>query len=351
MGKKPDPCLEHGADSSETPAFAAEVVKSIKIIGTGRALPERVVTNDDLQRMVDTSDEWIRERTGIQQRHIVDDETATSDLGARALVEACQVAGVEPGDLDLIIVGTSSPDTIFPSTACWVQHKLGIRGKPAFDVAAGCSSFVYALEVAASMLGTGVAARVGVIGAEVMSKVVNWNDRRTCVLFGDGAGAAIVTRGVGDSGILASNWACDGTMAPILMIPAGGTRRPASHATVEEKAHTIYMEGGRVFINAVKAMSAGVKEALASAELQPDDVDVFIPHQANQRIMDATRERTKIPADRVVSVLSKYGNISAASVPVGLDEARKLGVLEDGKIVVLTAFGTGLTWGSMVLRW
>ncbi len=326
-------------------------MKPLKIIGTGRYVPEKVVTNADLGKLVDTSDQWIRERTGIATRRIVEEGTATSDLAARALVLACEEAGMAPGDLDAILVGTSSPDAVFPSTGCWLQHKLGISGKPAFDVMAGCSSFLYALEVSAGLLASGAARRIGVVGAEIMSKLVDWTDRSTCVLFGDGAGAAIVTPGNGDTGVLASNWGCDGTLAPILCIPAGGTRIPPSYRTVEERQHYLYMEGSRVFIHAVKAMSGGVNRALDEAGLTASDVDVFIPHQANLRIMEATRERTGIPAEKVHSVLEDYGNISAASVPVALHEAREAGRIEEGTVVALTAFGTGLTWGSAVLRW
>lgn len=326
-------------------------MKPLKIIATGRYVPPKVVTNDDLAASLDTSDKWIRDRTGIGARRIVEDGVATSDLAAEALTMACKEAGMEPGELDAIVVGTSSPDAVFPSTGCWLQHKLGISGKPAFDVMAGCSSFLYALEVTAGLLSSGAARRIGVVGAEIMSRNVDWTDRRTCVLFGDGAGAAIVEASEGDSGILASNWGCDGTLAPILCIPAGGTRIPASHQTVEEAQHYLHMEGSRVFIHAVKAMSGGVNRALDEAGLDAEAVDVFIPHQANLRIMEATRERTGISADKVHSVLENYGNISAASVPVALHEAREAGRIQDGTVLALTAFGTGLTWGSAVLRW
>lgn len=326
-------------------------MKPLKIIATGSYVPPKVVTNDELAKLVDTSDQWIRDRTGIGARRIVEEGVATSDLAAEALTRACEEASMAPGDLDAIVIGTSSPDAVFPSTGCWLQHKLQISGKPAFDVMAGCSSFLYSLEVVAGLLASGAARRVGVVGAEIMSKCVDWTDRRTCVLFGDGAGAAIVEAADGESGVLASNWGCDGTLAPILGIPAGGTRIPASHQTIEERQHYLYMEGSRVFIHAVKAMSGGVNRALDEAGLTAEDVDVFIPHQANLRIMEATRERTGIPSDRVHSVLEGYGNISAASVPVALDEARKAGRIEDGTILALTAFGTGLTWGSAVLRW
>jgi 3-oxoacyl-[acyl-carrier-protein] synthase-3 len=316
----------------------------------GRHLPDRVVSNEELARRVDTSDEWIRERTGIRERRVVDEGTATSDLAAAAIANACVDAGIEPKDLDGVIVGTCSQDTIFPSTACWVQDRLGIRGMPAFDVMAGCSSFLYALDVAANWLVAGRAKRIAVCGAEVFSKILNWADRRTCVLFGDGAGAAIVTQSDDDSGILAANWGSDGTLADILKLPAGGTRMPASHSTVDEALHTVVMEGSKVFKHAVTAMSAGLLDALGEAGVAPEDIDVFIPHQANLRIMEATRERARVPAEKVFSVLDKYGNISAASIPVAMCEAAEQGVLERGDILAMTAFGTGLTWAAAVMR-
>ncbi len=326
-------------------------MKRIKIIGMGRFLPDKVVTNDDLADSMETSDAWIRERTGIGQRRVVEGGTATSDLAAAAIARACTDAGIEPAQLDGIIVGTCSQDTLFPSTACWVQDKLQIRGMPAFDVMAGCSSFLYGLEVASHWLAGGKAKHIAVCGAEVFSKILNWDDRRTSVLFGDGAGAAIVTQGQGDSGLLASNWGSDGTLASILLVPAGGTRMPASHATVDERAHTVYMEGTTVFKHAVTAMSSSLIAAFEEAGIAPEDLDLFIPHQANIRIMEATRERAKVPADKVFSVLEKYGNISAASIPVAMCEAREQGLLKDGHLVGVTAFGTGLTWAAGVLRW
>ena len=326
-------------------------MKSIKITGMGRFLPEKVVTNDDLTRTMDTSDEWIRERTGIRERRVVEGTTATSDLAAAAIANACADAGIDPGELDGIIVGTCSQDTLFPSTACWVQDKLQIRGMPAFDVMAGCSSFLYGLEVASHWLQGGKAKHIAVCGAEVFSKILNWDDRGTSVLFGDGAGAAIVTQGDGQSGLLSSNWGSDGTLASILVVPAGGTRLPASHATVDERAHTVVMEGSKVFKHAVTAMSTSLITAFADAGIAPEDIDLFIPHQANSRIMEATRERAKVPAEKVFSVLEKYGNISAASIPVAMCEAREQGLLRDGHTLAVTAFGTGLTWAAGVLRW
>lgn len=333
------------------PSIEGVAVRSLKFLGTGRCLPDKVVSNDDLAVALDTSDDWIRERTGIKARRVVDEETATSDLAAGAIADACREAGLEPGQLDGIIVGTCSQDTLFPSTACWVQDKLGVRGMPAFDVMAGCSSFLYGLDVAANWIAAGRAKRVAVCGAEVFSKILDWKDRRTCVLFGDGAGAAIVGPGDGSSGILSANWGSDGTLASILQVPAGGTRMPASHATVDEAAHTVYMEGAKVFKHAVLAMSGSLLHAMDEAGIGPADVDVFIPHQANVRIMEASRERAGIPAEKVYSVLEGYGNISAASIPVAICEARRAGVLRDGHVLAMTAFGTGLTWAAAVMRY
>lgn len=326
-------------------------MKSIKIMGTGRALPERILTNFDLEKMVDTTNEWIVERTGIQERRIADENTATSDLVAIALERACQMAGVKPADLDTIVVGTSTPDTVYPATACWVQKRLGITGSAAFDVSAGCSGFLFALEVAANLIVAGSAKMVGVAGGEVMSKVVNWQDRATCVLFGDGAGAAVVVPGDGKSGILASNWGCDGSLAPLLYQPAGGTRMPTTEKTLKEMAHTVHMQGNQVFKHAVRTMGNAALKALEDARLTPEDVKLFIPHQANIRIMEAARERTGIPAERMFVVLHKYGNMSAATIPVAIDEAREAGKIQDGDIILLTAFGTGFTWAAAVLRW
>jgi len=326
-------------------------VKSVKIIGVGRCVPPRIVTNDDLARIVDTSDEWIRERTGIRCRHFVEKDVATSDLAAESIQAACAQAGISPHQLDGIIVGTCSPDTIFPSTACWTQNRLGVHGMPAFDVMAGCSSFLYGLEVAANWVSAGGARYIAVCGAETFSKLLDFQDRTTCVLFGDAAGAAIVAPGDGHSGILASTWGSDGTQAPILAVPAGGSRQSASRATVDERLHYVRMEGSKVFKHAVRSMSQALVDTLAAANIEHEAVDLLIPHQANVRIMEATRERTRIGPDKVFSVLEKYGNISAASIPVALAEAREQGRLRDGDIVAMTAFGAGLTWASAVMRY
>jgi 3-oxoacyl-[acyl-carrier-protein] synthase-3 len=326
-------------------------LKRLKIIGTGSALPEKILTNLDLEKMVDTTDQWIMERTGIKERRIADEKTATSDLVAEASRKALAMAGLKPEDVDTIIVGTSTPDTVYPATACWVQKNLGIKGSAAFDVSAGCSGFIFALEIAANLLNTGTSKRALVCGGEVMSKVVNWQDRATCVLFGDGAGACVVEAAKGDTGILSSNWGCDGNLAPLLYQPAGGTRMPASEETVTKKLHSVAMAGNEVFKNAVRAMSQATLKVLKDANIKPEDVKVFIPHQANMRIMEATRERTGIPFEKTYIVIHKYGNMSAATVPICLDEALREGKIKDGDIIILAAFGTGFTWAGMAIKW
>jgi 3-oxoacyl-[acyl-carrier-protein] synthase-3 len=325
--------------------------KPFTVLGTGVALPERVLTNVELEKMVDTSDAWIRERTGICERRIAAEGTATSDLAAAALQAACEDAAVEPASLDAIIVATSTPDTLFPSTACWTQRRLGAVGMAAFDVSAGCTGWLYGVELAAGLLASGAAQRVGVCGAEVMSRVVDWKDRATCVLFGDGAGAAVVAPAEDGSGMVASNWGADGNLAPILYQPAGGTRRPATEETVQRREHSVYMEGSAVFRHAVRAMASAAVDAMKAAGVGPDEVSLLIPHQANTRIIEATRSRTGVAPERVYVIVERYGNMSAAGIPVALHYARAEGRLKRGDLVVLTAFGTGLTWAAGVLRW
>ena len=330
--------------------MARPAQKKFRIVGTGMCVPEKVLTNADLEQMVETSDEWITSRTGIRERRIADEGTSTSTLAAGAVRAACEDAGMDPKDLDGLVLATSTADTLFPSTACWTQKHLNIKGMAAFDVSAGCSGWVYALEVASSLLATGGGKRFAVIGSEVMSKVVNWEDRTTCVLFGDGAGAAIIETTDEDKGLLASNWGCDGTLAPILYQPAGGTQRPATHATVDERLHTVHMEGNSVFRHAVRAMTDAAVTAMKDAEVTADEVDLLIPHQANLRIIEACRSRVNVPEERCFLILERFGNMSAATVPIALHEARKAGRTPEGSLVLTTAFGTGLTWGAGLLR-
>ncbi|MEO0098533.1 MAG: beta-ketoacyl-ACP synthase III [candidate division WOR-3 bacterium] len=326
-------------------------MKRIKIIGTGSYLPEKIINNFDLEKMVDTSDEWITERTGIKERHIAREDQATSDLAYEAAKRALTMADVKASDIDTIIVGTSTPDTVYPSTACWLQKALGVKGSAAFDVSAGCSGFLYALEIASNLIAQKSAQKVLVVGAEVMSKVVNWEDRATCVLFGDGAGAAVIVPAEGNSGILASYWGADGNLAPLLYQPAGGTRLPASEETVRKRLHSVHMEGREVFKYAVIWMGKAALKVLSEANLTPEEIALFIPHQANMRIIDATLEKVKIPKEKTYLNLPRCGNMSAATIPVALDEAYREGRIKDGDYILLSAFGTGFTWAAMVLRW
>jgi 3-oxoacyl-[acyl-carrier-protein] synthase-3 len=330
--------------------YTAPRVKRFKILSTGMAVPERVLTNYDLEKMVETSHEWIVERSGIVERHIADEATSTSTLGAKAVRAACERIDLDPAQLDAIVVATSTADTLFPSTACWIQNELQIAGMPAFDVSAGCSGFLYALEVGACMLAAGSGRKVAIVGCEVMSKVVDWTDRTTCVLFGDGAGAAIIESCTQDAGLLASNWGADGSLAPILYQPAGGTRMPATAQTVADHMHFVKMQGNSVFRHAVRAMTDAGLKAMEQAGIGPDEVDLLIPHQANMRIMEACRTRLGIPVEKMIKVIDRYGNMSAATIPVAIHEAREAGRMPDGSTVVFAAFGTGLTWAGAVLR-
>lgn len=326
-------------------------MSSAAIIGTGSCLPERVLTNYDLEKMVDTSDEWIRTRTGIRERHLADAGTAASDLAVPAATRALAAAGIPAAEVDLIIVATVTPDTLFPATACLVQERLGARGAAAFDLSAGCSGFIYALGVAGQFLTTGVYRTALVIGVEVLSKIINWQDRSTCVLFGDGAGAVVLQAVPAGRGILGLHLGADGAGGSLLTIPAGGSRLPASTTTVQEQLHTIHMSGAEVFKFAVRVMGEASLEALAKAGLKKEDVDFLIPHQANIRIIEAATKRLGLAPEKVYVNLDRYGNMSSASIPVALDEAYRAGLLQRDHKVVLVAFGAGLTWGAAVVNW
>lgn len=326
-------------------------MRKIKIVGLGVGLPEKVLNNFDLEKMVDTSDEWITERTGIKERRIVDEKTATSDLVITATKEALKQANLTASDLDTIIIGTSTPDTLFPATACWVQKGLGTSGQAAFDVSAGCCGFLYGLEIAANLISCGISKKALVAGAEILSKIINYQDRATCVLFGDGAGACVVVATDEDRGILASNWGADGTLAELLFQPAGGSRIPASCESVEKKLHTVHMAGNEVFKNAVREMENAALTALKDAKMTAEDVDLFIPHQANIRIIDATIKRVNIPQEKNYVTIHKYGNISAASIPVSLYDAYYEGRIKDGSKILFAAFGAGFTWAASILKW
>lgn len=319
-----------------------------RIAGTGSYLPEKVVTNDDLAKVVDTSDEWIRTRTGIRERHVAADGQTTSDMGHQAALKAIEAAGIDVADIDLIVVGTTTPDYIFPSVACLIQQKLGIAGCAAFDVNAACSGFVFALSVADNFIRSGAARTALVVGSETLTRVVDWNDRTTCVLFGDGAGA-VVLKADAQAGILSTHLHADGAKRDLLCCPVGvsvGFDNSLPNAGVR-----ITMAGNEVFKHAVKALDSVVDETLEANGLDKSDLDWLIPHQANLRIIEATAKRLEMPMDRVVVTVDRHGNTSAASVPLALDEAVRSGRVQRGQLLLLEAFGGGFTWGSALLRY
>ena len=320
------------------------------IAGLGFSVPDKVLTNRELEKMVETSDEWIRSRTGISERRIADKGMPTSELASRAAVKALKQAGMKAGDLDLIICATSTPDMPLPSSACFVQQKIGATKAAAFDLAAACAGFVYALVTAEQFIRNGHYKNILVIGADVISPYIDWTDRSTCVLFGDGAGAAVLCAS-GSGGILSSVLGSDGKYADLLKISCGGSRTPASHETVDAKGHYLQMTGGEVFKLAVRGMSDAVLEALRKAGVKKEEVVCFIPHQANQRIIDAVAERLDLPKDKIFVNLQKYGNTSAASCAIALCEAVEEGRIKKKDKVVLATFGSGLVWGALVMEW
>ena len=319
-----------------------------RIAGTGSYLPEKVLTNDDLSKLVDTSDEWIASRTGIRERHVAAEGETTGDLAYHAAVRAMEAAGVAASELDLIVLGTTTPDLIFPSTACLLQHRLGANGCPAFDVNAACSGFIYALSVADKFIRSGAAKTALVVGAETLTRMLDWNDRSTCVLFGDGAGA-VVLKADSESGILSTHLHADGGKKELLWNPVGvsaGFKLDEPNAGVK-----VMMTGNEVFKHAVKALDSVVEETLEANGLDRHEIDWLIPHQANLRIIEATAKRLDMPMDRVVVTVDKHGNTSSGSVPLALDAAVREGKIQRGQLVLLEAFGGGFTWGSALLRY
>lgn len=315
-------------------------------------MPRKVVTNFDLEKMVDTSDEWIVERTGIKERHIAGRDEATSDLAFYAAKNAVDKAGLSPKDIDAIIVATATPDMFFPATACLLQDRLGARKVACMDIEAACPGFIYGLDIARGFLELrGNYKTVLVVGAETLSRIVDWNDRNTCVLFGDGAGAAVLIKDDSEYGILSSYLGGDGSLANLLYMPAGGTRLPASHETVEKRLHYVKMKGREVFKHAVLGMQESSMRTLKAAGVSPDEITWLIPHQANMRIIDATRERLGLPLEKVYVNIHKYGNTSAASIPIALAEMEEGNILKKGDMVLMVAFGAGFTWGATLVRW
>lgn len=323
-----------------------------RIIGTGSALPDKILTNADLERMVETNDEWITTRTGIKQRRIASEGEFTSTFAVRAARRAMEMAGCRAEDIDLIVLGTATPDFPFPSTACIVQHEIGAVNAAAFDVSAACSGFLYGLSIADKYIRNGSAGKALVIGSEVLSRIVDWSDRNTCILFGDGAGAVILESTQGGEAILSSHIFSNGSCWELLYQPGCGSRNPASNPrTLEEKLYYIKMEGNDVFKHAVRAMEDACSSALAANNLTPADISLLIPHQANRRIIDAIGKRLALPAEKVFVNLHNYGNTSAASVPIALDEANRGGVMKPGDLVLMAAFGGGFTCSSALMRW
>lgn len=325
--------------------------KKVGIIGLGKYLPENRLTNKDLEKIVDTTDEWIVTRTGIRERRIASDSEATSDMAVNAARKALENAKLKPEDIDLIIVATITPDMFFPSTACLVQTKIGINHVPAFDISVACSGFIYGIAIAEKFIKVGVYKHVLVIGAEKMSSVTDWKDRSTCVLMGDGAGAAILGE-VKEGGILSVHLGADGSKGNLLKLPAGGSRLPATMSTVEEGMHFLKMQGNELFRHAVKIMAEAALKATEPLGLKGEDISLVIPHQANIRILNAVAKRMGIdPAKKLYLNIEKYGNMSAASSAVALAEAVEEKRVKKGDIILLDAFGAGLTWGAIVIKW
>lgn len=323
----------------------------MEVAGVGRFLPDRVLTNFDLEKMVDTSDEWIRERTGISERRVAPPEMGIAEMGAEASRAALEKAGISPEEVDLILVATATPDHLLPASACEVQHRIGASNAAAMDMAAACTGFVYALAMAEGYIASGRGEVVLVVAAEKMTSVVDWTDRTTCILFGDGAGAVVVRRSNGERGMLSNFLRSDGSLANLLWRPGGGALQPFDEKVLAEGGHFVKMAGREVFKSAVRSMAEASDEALKRAGLTADDIDLVIPHQANIRIIEATARYAGIPMEKVYVNVDRYGNMSSATIPVALDEALEEGRIEPGSNILMVAFGSGFTWGSSVYRW
>jgi 3-oxoacyl-[acyl-carrier-protein] synthase-3 len=323
----------------------------VEIVSTGRYLPERVLTNADLEKMVDTSDQWILERTGIRERRIAAPDMGAADMGARAAQVAMDRAGVQPGEIDVIVLSTATPDRLLPATACDMQAILGATNAAAYDISAACSGFIYALQLAEGHIAAGRAEIALVVSTEKMSGIIDWTDRQTCVLFGDGAGAAIVRKAQNGRGVLSTFIRSDGTLAELLWRPSGGVKVPMDIAVLDEKSHLVKMAGREVFKAAVRSMAEAADQALVKAGLTGEDIDLLVPHQANVRIIEATAKYAGIPMEKVYINIERYGNMSSATVPIALDEAAEKGLIRQGSNILMVAFGAGFTWASSVVRW
>jgi len=327
-------------------------VTPVTIAGTGSYVPERILTNDELAKIVDTSDEWITSRTGIKERRIAAEGEFTSDMATKAAERALEQAGIAAADVELIIVATITPDTPTPATACYVQTNLGAYSAVAFDISAACSGFLYAMKLAKRLISDGAYKNALIIGAEKLSSVINWEDRNTCVLFGDGAGAAVLRRSEeGEGRILATDMGTDGRHTALLDIKGGGSACPITKLNADEHLHTLSMQGREVFKLAVNAMRTAAEAVIARAGLTPDDIKLVVPHQANLRIIDAIADRLAVPNEKVFVNLHKYGNTSAAAVAIALDEAHREGRFERGDNIILVVFGAGLTWAATAIEW
>jgi 3-oxoacyl-[acyl-carrier-protein] synthase-3 len=322
-----------------------------RITGTGSYAPKKVITNHDLEKLVDTSDKWIMDRTGIKERRIAEKDQTTSDLAYEASHKALKAAGVGARDLDLILVATMTPDTILPSMGCVLQEKLGAKKAAAFDISAACSGFIYGMSIASAFIQSGTYKNILLVGAEILSRYTDWEDRTTCILFGDGAGAVVIQRHAGKRGILSTHLHSDGSFGDLIRVPAGGASHPASHDTIRRRMHFIRMRGNETFKAAVRALEAVVQETLEHNKIKPEDIDYLVPHQANLRIILAMAQRLNMPMEKVVLTLPKYGNTSAASIPMALDEAVSDGRIKENHLLLFEAFGGGLTWASALVRW
>jgi len=331
---------------------SAKPQRTVSIIGTGSYVPEKILTNNDLSQMVETDDEWITTRTGIKERRIAADDEYTSDMGAKAALAAMKQAGITGDEIDLILVATATPDMVFPATACFVQTKIGAKRAACLDISAACAGFLFAIEIAQQFITCHTYDTVLVIGAEKLTTITDWTERNTCVLFGDGAGAAILRhRDSGSHGLISTHIASDGKFADILWMPGGGSRHPITRDNVDNHLQTIKMSGKEVYKQAVTAMVDAAKKALEKAGLTIDDIACVIPHQANVRIIEAIADRLKIPVEKVFVNLDRYGNTSAAAVAIALDEANRSGRIKAGDYVLMVVFGGGLTWAGSVIEW